>query len=43
MIIDTVWVRGVVGIQLHHVTNLQDASRFLRNAAMAVQAAREDL
>jgi hypothetical protein len=37
--IDAVWVRGVTGIQLHHVTNLQDAGRFLGNAAMALRAA----
>jgi hypothetical protein len=36
---DAVWVRGVTGIQLHHVTDLQDASRFLGNAAMAFRAA----
>ncbi|MEU6527082.1 hypothetical protein ABZ892_30725 [Streptomyces sp. NPDC046924] len=36
---DAVWVRGVTGIQLHHVTDLQDAGRFLGNAAMALRAA----
>ena len=36
---DAVWVRGVTGIQLHHVTNLQDAGRLLGNAAMALHAA----
>lgn len=36
---DAVWVRGVNGIQLHHVTDLQDAGRFLGNAAMALRAA----
>ena len=36
---DAVWVRGVTGIQLHHVTNLQDASRALGNAMMALRAA----
>jgi hypothetical protein len=36
---DAVWVRGVTGIQLHHVTNLQDARRFLGNAVMALTAA----
>jgi hypothetical protein len=36
---DAVWVRGVTGIQLHHVTDLEDAARFVSNAAMAVRAA----
>jgi hypothetical protein len=36
---DAVWVRGLTGIQLHHTTNLQDAGRFLRSAAMALRAA----
>ncbi|MBN6058168.1 hypothetical protein JYK22_39970, partial [Nonomuraea sp. RK-328] len=36
---DTVWVRGVTGMQLHHTTDLQDASRFLGNAVMALRAA----
>ena len=36
---DAVWVRGVTGIQLHHTTDLQDAGRFLGNAAMALRAA----
>ncbi|MFG3441074.1 hypothetical protein ACGF0J_27810 [Nonomuraea sp. NPDC047897] len=36
---DAVWVRGVTGIQLHHTTDLQDAVRFLSNAAMALRAA----
>ncbi|TDE46240.1 hypothetical protein E1295_23430 [Nonomuraea mesophila] len=36
---DVVWVRGVTGIQLHHTTDLQDATRFLSNAAMALRAA----
>jgi hypothetical protein len=36
---DAVWVRGVTGVQLHHMTDLQDASRFLGNAAMALRAA----
>jgi hypothetical protein len=36
---DAVWVRGVTGIQLHHVTDLQDARRFLGNAVMALSAA----
>jgi hypothetical protein len=36
---DAVWVRGVTGIQIHHVTDLQDAARFLGNAAMALRAA----
>ncbi|MEU4132172.1 hypothetical protein [Streptomyces wuyuanensis] len=36
---EAVWVRGVKGIQLHHVTDLQDAGRFLGNAAMALRAA----
>ncbi|MEO3798092.1 hypothetical protein ABGB14_48535 [Nonomuraea sp. B10E15] len=36
---DAVWVRGVTGIQLHHTTDLQDATRFLSNAAMALRAA----
>ncbi|MET8768088.1 hypothetical protein [Streptomyces sp. NPDC004658] len=36
---DAVWVRGVTGIQLHHVTNIQDARRFLGNAVMALNAA----
>jgi hypothetical protein len=37
--VDAVWVRGVNGIQMHHVTDLQDAGRFLGNAAMALRAA----
>lgn len=37
--LDAVWVRGVKGIQMHHVTDLQDAGRFLGNAAMALRAA----
>ncbi len=37
--IDAVWVRGVNGIQMHHVTDLQDAGRFLGNAAMALRSA----
>lgn len=36
---DAVWVRSVTGIQLHHVTDLQDARRFLGNAVMALGAA----
>ncbi|MFF4014084.1 hypothetical protein [Streptomyces sp. NPDC001843] len=36
---DAVWTRGVTGIQLHHVTDLQDARRFLGNAVMALRAA----
>ncbi len=36
---DAVWVRGVTGIQMHHTTDLQDATRFLGNAAMALRAA----
>src|SRR5258708_14341454 len=36
---DAVWVRGVTGIQMHHTTDLQDAGRFLGNAAMALRAA----
>ena len=36
---DAVWTRGVTGIQLHHVTDLQDARRFLGNAIMALKAA----
>ncbi|MBT2225533.1 hypothetical protein [Nonomuraea sp. NEAU-A123] len=36
---DAVWVRSVTGIQLHHTTDLQDASRFLGNAVMALRAA----
>ncbi|MEU0968875.1 hypothetical protein ABZ357_26920 [Streptomyces sp. NPDC005917] len=36
---DAVWVRGVTGIKLHHTTDLQDAGRFLGNAAMAMRAA----
>ena len=36
---DAVWVRNVTGIQLHHTTDLQDASRFLGNAVMALRAA----
>lgn len=36
---DAMWTRGVTGIQCHHVTDLQDAARFLGNAAMAVRAA----
>lgn len=39
MSIDTVWVRGVTGMQLHHTTDLQDATRFLSNGAMAMRAA----
>ncbi|MFF0791595.1 hypothetical protein [Streptomyces spiralis] len=39
MSMDAVYVRGVTGIQLHHVTDLQDAGRFLSNAAMAMRAA----
>ncbi|MFF4414155.1 hypothetical protein ACFYY8_16595 [Streptosporangium sp. NPDC001559] len=36
---DAVWVRGVTGVQMHHTTDLQDASRFLGNAVMALRAA----
>ncbi|WP_113698721.1 hypothetical protein [Nonomuraea lactucae] len=36
---DAVWVRGVTGVQLHHTTDLQDATRFLGNAVMALRAA----
>ncbi|MBC2866916.1 hypothetical protein [Streptomyces mexicanus] len=36
---DAVYVRGVTGIQLHHVTDIQDAGRFLGNAVMALRAA----
>ncbi|AWS44495.1 hypothetical protein [Streptosporangium sp. 'caverna'] len=36
---DAVWVRSVTGIQMHHTTDLQDAGRFLVNAAMALRAA----
>lgn len=37
--VDAVWVRGVTGMQMHHVTDLQDAGRFLGNAVMALRAA----
>lgn len=33
------WVRGVTGVQLHHVTDLADASRFLVNATAALRSA----
>lgn len=33
------WPRTVTGIQLHHVTDLADAGRFLANAAAALSAA----
>ncbi|MER7208677.1 hypothetical protein [Streptosporangium sp. NPDC000239] len=36
---DAVWVRGVTGVQMHHTTDLQDATRFLGNAVMALRAA----
>jgi hypothetical protein len=36
---DALWVRSVTGIQLNHTTDLQDAGRFLGNAAMAPRAA----